>query len=78
MIKWPLTSPDFNLCKYPLKGNKRKIGRYHCLITNEKDIFEAALKAREDLLKRKKHVQYASTTKDGCKAVIKNHGFATS
>ncbi len=40
-------------------------------------MFEAALREWEGLLERKKHVQWITTMKDRCKAVIQNRGFAT-
>ncbi len=40
-------------------------------------MFEAASREWEGLLERKNHVQWISTMKDRCKAVIKNLGFAT-
>ena len=77
VMEWPATSPDLNPTENMWRGSKGKIRRYPPLITNEKDMFEAASREWEGLLERKKHVQWISTMKDRCKAVIKNRGFAT-
>ncbi len=77
VMEWPLTSPDLNPTENMWKASKGKVRRYPRLITNEKDMFEAASREWEGLLERKKHVQEISTMKDRCKAGIKNRGFAT-
>ena len=77
VVEWPPKSPDLDLTEDMWKGSKGKIRRCPRLITNEKDIFEAASREWEGFLERKKHVHWISTMKDRCKAVIKNRGFAT-
>ncbi len=49
VMEWPPTSPDLN----PTEN----MWRYPRLITNEKDMFEAASREWEGLLERKNHVQ---------------------
>ncbi len=41
-MEWPSTSPDLNPIENMWRGSKGKIRRYSRLITNEKDMFEAA------------------------------------
>ena len=56
VMEWPATSPDLNPTENMWRGSKGKIRRYPRLITNEKDMFEAASREWERLLERKKHV----------------------
>ncbi len=76
-MEWLSTSPDLNPNKIMWKGSKGKFRLHTRLITNEKDMFEAASREWEGLLEIKKHVQWISTMKDRCKVVINYRGFAT-
>ncbi len=78
VMEWSSTSLDMDPTENMWKCSKGKTRRYPRSITNEKDMCEAASRVWEGLLERKKHVQWISTMKDRCKAVIKNRGFATS
>lgn len=53
-MEQPLTSPDLNLIENILKGSKEKNKRYSLLITNEKDIFETALKRMREFIREKR------------------------
>lgn len=48
----PSSSLNLNLTEDVLKGSKVKIRRYPRLITNEKDVFEAASNEWEELFKK--------------------------
>lgn len=76
-MEWPPDSPDLNPTEWMWRGSKAKIKRYPRLITNEKDMFEAASREWLELVGKGKPEKWMASMKDRCRAVIKNRGFST-
>ena len=77
MMVWPPSSPDLNPDENMWRAMKQKIKRYPQVITKQEDLWQAAQKEWDRLVREKYHLKCIETLPTRMEDVIKNRGFAT-